>query len=137
MIKPNVIQFENLLRQDKGISNFIGNLFSRKGSGFVIVKNIPNYTHLRREILQSGFELMTGPKNKLDILRSNSSKYYVRYSDTPFVTDDGQKHIMQTSFVARPTSDTLKSSIYPDFEKGIKTNGLIKNLKRNSITLAN
>jgi isopenicillin N synthase-like dioxygenase len=47
----------------------------------------------------------------LEKLRSKSDSFFVGYSDSPFVTEDGEKHIMHSSFVARPTRDTIN---YPE-----------------------
>lgn len=114
------VNFKNLISKDKSLSIELGNLFGRQGTGFVVVKDIPNFPQARENLLKKGYELLNQPKESLDHLRSKSEKYYVGYSDTPFVTDDGAKHKMMNSFVARSISDTCKSDVHKDFEEGFK-----------------
>ena len=130
-----IINFKNLISKEKSISSELGNLFSRQGTGFVVVKDIPNFDKARDNLLRKGYELLNQPKEKLDPLRSKSEKYYVGYSDTPFVTDDGMKHKMMNSFVARSISDTCKSNIHKDFEEGFRNIWPSENFKNIYVTL--
>lgn len=119
-MKSFILNYSEIATKNKMISHKIGESLSKNGNGYIVIKNIPNFNTMRKQLLSIGNKFLNSSETILSKYRSDSTKYYKGYSDIPFVTDDGVKHLNFNSFVGRPTKDTLKSIKYPDFEEGFK-----------------
>lgn len=119
MNTDNKLDFSILVDNPLMVAKRIEYLFGQQGLGYCLITNIPKYDDLRSKLLEMGHKLLVKPKDELAYLRSKSKDFYVGYSDTPFVTDDGVMHTMHTSFVARPIKDSVNAPDKPELEQGL------------------
>ena len=113
------IDFGRLSEAAPHTIELVAHLLGGSGPGYCLIHDIPDYVRLRSSLLKMGHELLLQPKERLRPLRSESEEFYVGYSDTPFVTDDGVAHTKHTSFVARPLRDSVVAPELPVLERGL------------------
>lgn len=114
------IDFLPLLDASPETIEHLAYLLGGQGPGYCLIQNIPEFAHLRASLLKQGHALLTQPSAHLQRLKSDSEAFYVGYSDTPFVTDDGVSHRLHTSFVARPLRESVVAPGQPALELGLR-----------------
>lgn len=65
---PVVFEYEELLNRESVLDDKIKQAYGPEGIGLCVVKNIPNYTNYRGELLPLGHTVAHLPKDKLEKL---------------------------------------------------------------------
>jgi len=100
--------YEDLKDESKDLSDLIEAAYGPDGYGICLVKNVPNYTKLRNELLPLAHKLANLPKEKLEKLEFPETFYQVGWSHGK-EKFKGKEDYSKGSFYANPQYDKPKA----------------------------